>query len=269
MKRSEFVASTATGLALTSGVGVVDAAAVKPDFVLVHGAFVDETAWAGVSPALQGAGAMVSLVALPGHSDADSAQAGRFTLTDYVAAVKTQLDSARGPVVLVGHSLGGVVITQVAENFPDRIACLVYLSAYLPENGKSILDYSDPESKLGPGLQIDKEHGVATISHETMQVAFFNNTPAAVAAEAQKHLRPEPIQPFGTPVQTTMSNFGRLPRYYITTLRDQAVGPTLQKAMFAAQPVRHVYTIDTDHSSYFSAPDQLSQALLDVRARLA
>jgi pimeloyl-ACP methyl ester carboxylesterase len=145
MKRSEFVASTATGLVLTSAAGVVDAAAAKPNFVLVHGAFVDETAWAGVSPALQRAGATVSLVALPGHSDAESAQAGRFTLTDYVSAVKTQLDSARGPVILVGHSLGGVVITQVAENVPDRIACLVYLSAYLPENdGRSVVNVLKP-----------------------------------------------------------------------------------------------------------------------------
>jgi hypothetical protein len=66
-------------------------------------------------------------------------------------------------------------------------------------------------------------------------------------------------------VTTTAANFGRLPRYYITTLRDQAVGPSLQKAMYTTQPVKKVYSLDTDHSSYFSATDALAAALLDVR----
>jgi pimeloyl-ACP methyl ester carboxylesterase len=238
---------------------------MKPNFVLCHGAFSDETAWARVAPKLEAAGATVALVTLPGHSDADSASAGRFTLADYVAAIAAKLDAASEPVLLVGHSMGGVAITQTAEAHPDKIASLVYLSAYLPENGKSLQDYSsDPESKLGPGLQIDFEHGVGTISHETMQAAFFNATPPEIAAEAQKGLRPEPLQPFGTPVTTTPERFGRLPRYYITTLRDQAVGPALQKSMYAAQPPVKLFSLDTDHSSYFSATDDLVKILLEI-----
>ncbi len=239
---------------------------MKPNFVLCHGAFSDETAWAYVTPILEHAGATVSLVTLPGHSDADTATAGRVTLADYVGAVKAKLDAAASPVILVGHSMGGVAITQTAEQNASKIAALVYLSAYLPENGKSLLDYSqDPESRLGPNITLDQQHGIGTITHETMQAAFFNDTSPDLATAAQKRLRPEPLQPFVTPVSTTPENFGALPRYYITTLHDQAVGPTLQKAMYTAQPVKHVYTLETDHSSYFSQTDKLATALLAIR----
>jgi pimeloyl-ACP methyl ester carboxylesterase len=243
---------------------------MSPDFVLCHGAFSDETAWAKVAPALRGAGAKVTLVTLPGHSDADTAEAGRFTLDDYVAAVAAALDASSAPALLVGHSMGGVAITQTAERHADSIAALVYLSAYLPENGRSLLTYSqDPESELGPGLHIDAEHGVGTIGEATMRAAFFNATAPADADAAVKRLRPEPLQPFGTPVATTAANWGALTRYYITTTRDRAVGPSLQKQMYTAQPCRHVYSIDTDHSSYFSAPDELVRILLDIRAQTA
>ncbi len=239
---------------------------MKPNFVLCHGAFSDETAWAYVTPILERAGATASLVTLPGHSDADTAAAGRVTLADYVAAVKAQLDAATGPVILVGHSMGGVAITQTAEQNPGNIAALVYLSAYLPENGKSLFDYSqDPESKLGPNIKLDQERGIGTISHDTMQAAFFNDTPPDLATAAQTRLRPEPLQPFVTPVTTTAENFGVLPRYYITTLHDRAVGPALQKAMYTAQPVKQVFTLETDHSSYFSQTDNLAAALLAIR----
>ena len=243
---------------------------MKPNFVLCHGAFSDETAWKRVAPILEAAGSSVALVTLPGHSDADTAQAGRFTLADYVAAVKEKLDAAQAPVILVGHSMGGVVITQTAEGNNEKIVASVYLSAYLPENGKSLQDYAmDPESKLGPGLHIDLERGVGTISLEAMRAAFFNNTPEPDAEAALKRLRPEPLQPFGTPVSTSAANFGSVPRYYITTLRDQAVGPALQRSMVAAQPAKRIFELDTDHSSYFSASAELAAILLSIREEVA
>lgn len=243
---------------------------MKPNIVLCHGAFADESAWAKVAPILQRAGAIVTIVTLPGHSDADEGGAGAVTLADYVSAIHQKIVEAGGPVLLVGHSMGGVAITQTAERHPEQLRGLLYLSAYLPENGRSLQDYAnDPESKLGPGLQIDAKRGVGTISVETMQAAFFNETSDADARAALARLRPEPLQPFGTPVVTTVQNWGRIPRYYITTLRDRAVGPSLQKAMFTAQPVRHVYELDTDHRSYFSRSDELATIILDVRDSLA
>lgn len=240
------------------------------DIVLCHGAFADETAWNKVAPTLRAAGLTVHLVTLPGHSDADSATAGRFTLDDYVAAVKAQLDASSGPVLLVGHSMGGVVITQTAEHYPAQIAALVYLSAYLPRDGEALQNYAmDPESKLGPGLHIDAEHGVGTISADTMRAAFFNTTSEDDAQAGLARLRPEPLQPFGTPVHTTAENFGRIPRYYITTTKDQAVGPTLQKTMYEQQPPVKLYSIAADHSSYVSATDELVKDLLEIHASLA
>jgi pimeloyl-ACP methyl ester carboxylesterase len=242
---------------------------MKANFVLCHGAFADSFAWTRVKPVLEDGGAVVTTFDLPGHSDADSARAGAVTMADYVAAATAAVEATPQPVILVGHSMGGVVITQTAEAIPDKIAALVYLSAYLPENGRSLLTYSqDPESKLGPGLVIDQEHGVGTISPETMQAAFFNDTSEADAAAGLARLRPEPLQPFGTPVTTSAERFGRVPRFYITTTHDQAVGPAMQKSMYEAQPVKKLYSLPTDHSSYFSATNALNGILLEIRDEL-
>lgn len=243
---------------------------MKADIVLCHGAFADETAWTRVVPLLEAAGAKVAVVTLPGHRDADRATAGRVTLADYVTAIDAKLDEVRAPALLVGHSMGGVAITQTAELHPEKIRALVYLSAYLPENGKALQDYAmDPESKLGPGLTIDATLGVGTISPETMRAAFFNTSSEEDARAGLARLRPEPLQPFGTPVHTTPERFGGIPRYYITTTEDRAVGPGLQRAMFEAQPVARVFTLHSDHSSYFSATDRLARHVLDIRDALA
>jgi pimeloyl-ACP methyl ester carboxylesterase len=242
---------------------------MNANFVLCHGAFADSFAWTRVTPLLEKAGAAVTTFDLPGHSDADNARAGTVTSNDYVAAARAAVEATAQPVILVGHSMGGVVITQTAEAIPDRIAALVYLSAYLPENGRSLLTYSqDPESKLGPGLVIDQEHGVGTISKDTMRAAFFNDTAEADAEAGLARLRPEPLQPFATPVTTTAENFGRVPRYYITTTHDRAVGPAMQKAMYEALPVKRLYTLATDHSSYFSATADLASILLAIRSEV-
>jgi pimeloyl-ACP methyl ester carboxylesterase len=242
---------------------------MKANFVLCHGAFADSFAWTRVKPVLEDGGAVVTIFDLPGHSDADNGRAGTVTLADYVAAATAAVEATPQPVILVGHSMGGVVITQTAEAIPDKIAALVYLSAYLPENGRSLLTYSqDPESKLGPGLVIDQQHGVATISPETMQTAFFNDTSEADAAAGLARLRPEPLQPFATPVTTSAANFGRVPRFYITTTHDQAVGPAMQKSMYEALPVEKLYSLPTDHSSYFSATNALNGILLEIRDEL-
>lgn len=110
---------------------------------------------------------------------------------------------------------------------------------------------------------------MGTISPETMRAAFFNTTSEADAEAGLKRLRPEPLQPFGTPVHTTAARFGAIPRYYITTTKDRAVGPSLQKAMYTAQPPTKLYTLDADHSSYFSATDELVKIILDVRDTFA
>ena len=106
-------------------------------YVLVHGAWAGKFAWDKVKPLLEKDGSKVVTLDLPAHGDDNTPIAG-ITMQNYVDAVVNLIDKQEGKVILVGHSMGGMVISQVAENIPGKIDKLVYLSAYLPANGQSL-----------------------------------------------------------------------------------------------------------------------------------
>ena len=113
------------------------------NIVLVHGTAVDRSFWNKVIPILQNAGHKVVAAQLPLHS-----------LADDVDTVKREIGLVGGPVILVGHSYGGFVISNAAYNDPN-VTGLVYLSAFAPNEGQSLGDFVDP-SKLPKGFAISR-----------------------------------------------------------------------------------------------------------------
>ncbi|WP_240966624.1 alpha/beta fold hydrolase [Nodosilinea sp. P-1105] len=112
-------------------------------FVLVHGAGSGAWVWHKVAPQLEAQGHSVITPDLPGHG-LNPLPMAEVSLERYVDCVCDILKGQAEPVVLVGHSLGGAVITQAAEYCPDRIHTLVYLSGYLLAHGESALDIPRP-----------------------------------------------------------------------------------------------------------------------------
>ncbi len=108
-------------------------------FVLIHGAAHGGWCWYKVVPLLEKHGHTVLAPDLPGHGK-DKTPVADVTLQLYVDSVCKLLDAQREPVILVGHSMGGGIITQVAEERPERIKWLVYLAAALPRNGQSMFE---------------------------------------------------------------------------------------------------------------------------------
>src|SRR5258705_1999515 len=127
--------------------------------VLVHGPWVDASCWDKIVPALKAAGHEVLVVSLPGHG-ADNTPFGNISLQSYVDAVKRTIGK-RTDVTLVGHSLAGITISEVAEQIPDQIRNLVYISAFLLRNGETVLQLgnSDKESLLPKYLRPDEKNG--------------------------------------------------------------------------------------------------------------
>ncbi len=240
--------------------------ATAPSFVLVHGAFVDSSGWHKVATALRAAGADVVTPDNPGASELFDGPLGAITFQDYVDNINREIDSAGRPVILVGHSMGGMIITAVAEGRPADIKALVYLSAYLPADGESLLALSqlDGESTLGPRLQIDEAHGFAALTPDVFKDVFLHDASPEDTAEGMAHQRAQPLQPFTVPAHVTQANFGRVPRYYITTARDRAVGPSLQKRMYEKTPPQRVFTIDGGHASFFAHAGEVAADLLEV-----
>src|SRR4051812_9223566 len=108
-------------------------------FVFVHGAFGGAWSWDPIVGPPEAAGHSVETLDLPGGGD-DPTPASGVTLASCAERVCSQLLERAEPAVLVGHSMGGVIITQAASNCPERVAALIYVAAFMPASGQSLLE---------------------------------------------------------------------------------------------------------------------------------
>jgi len=235
------------------------------NFVLVHGAWHGAWCWAGVVEALGAAGHRAVAPDLPGHGD-DPRPVESVTLDDYAERVRAVCEEHAEPVVLVGHSMGGVVITRVAELVPDRVAALVYLAAFLPAPGHSVLDVAarDQGSRIPASLQPVGDGATTIIPEDRAAAIFYADCDPAVAAEAARRLGPTPMQPLVAPVEYSAERFGRVRRVYIQCNRDEAISPAIQQEIHEATPFERVVRLDSSHSPFLSMPRTLAQTLDSV-----
>lgn len=234
-------------------------------FVLVHGSWHGAWCWYKIVPRLERAGHRVIAVDLPSHGQ-DRTPARDVSLQSNVDRVCKAIDTLDEPVILVGHSRGGITITQTAEQRPGNIKTLVYLAAFLIPNGHTMLPLalSDAESLIMPNLVVNREQGWDMLKEEAFREALYADCSDDDVALARSLLTPEPSAPFATPIRTAEENFGRIPRVYIELLNDRAVSISLQRRMHTAMPCQKVISMNTSHSAYFSAPDQLAAHLQEV-----
>src|SRR4030095_11559126 len=197
--------------------------------VLVHGAWVDASCWDKVVPTLKAAGHEVLVVSLPGHG-ADQTPLGNISLQGYVDAVKHAIGK-RTDVTLVGHSLAGITISEVAEQIPGQIRNLVYISAFLLRNGETVLQLgnSDKESLLPKYLRPDEKNGYASIAKEGIQEVFASDAPQSIVDKLIANSKPDALAPFATPVNVSDANFGRVPITYIHHYNDKLLRYSLQQ----------------------------------------
>ncbi len=231
-------------------------------FVLVHGAWMGAWSWERVIPLLEAAGHEVRVVELPAHGD-DPTDPAATTLDGYRDAVLAAMDDAGEPVVLVAHSMGGMVISAVGEADPPNVAALVYVAGYLPVDGQSLLDlaFMDAGSILGEHL-VDHGNGTASIETDFIGEVFCADCTEDDVALLEDRHRPEGFAPLATPIALTDEAFGSLPRFYVHTVQDVAVSPLLQDQMVSASPVDGEATLDTAHSPMLSDPEALTEQIL-------
>lgn len=231
---------------------------MQKTFVLVHGAWSGQYAWAKVRLLLEEAGHRVVTFDLPGHAD-DQTPREQITLATYVAATIQHIEAEVGRVVLGGHGMAGMIISQVAEYIPDRIEQLVYLCAYLPHDGQRVIDFQDPDSLLPPNLVVSKDHRMATIKPESIVPIFATDCAHSIQELIVARHRPEPLSPFYAPVRLTEANFGQVPKCYIETLHDVVITTSLQRQMLVANgTVAHLTALDCGHSPFFARPREVA-----------
>jgi pimeloyl-ACP methyl ester carboxylesterase len=225
-----------------------NATSANTTIILVHGGWADGSSWGKVITILKNAGHRVIAVQLPLHNSADD-----------IATVKRAVELAGGPVLLVGHSYGGFVITNAGSNNPN-VTGLVYVAAFAPDEGESLGTFVNP-AMLPPGILIADSAGLTYINPDMFHDAFaqdVNTTEADVMAIAQKPFNQSIFgEPSGPPA------WKQLKTWYQVSDSDRMIPPDTQR-MFAQRMNATTISIDTSHSSYVAHPDEIAQLILNA-----
>jgi len=244
-KTLQGVAALALGGACMAGAAVADAAP-KKTVVLVHGAFVDGSGWAEVHKILTKDGYPVAVVQNPTTA-----------LPDDVAAAKRAIAAAEGEVVLVGHSYGGVVISEAGSD--PKVAALVYVAAFAPDAGESVasLIANPPPGAAAPPI-LPPQDGLLWLDKTKFHAAFAADLPADVArfmADAQV--------PWGAAAvggKVTTPAWKVKPSWYLVTKDDQMIPPQAQRAM-AGRARATVSEVAASHAVYISNPRAVAELI--------
>jgi pimeloyl-ACP methyl ester carboxylesterase len=224
-------------------------------FVLVHGAFHGAWCWEFVVPRLESQGHSVVAIDLPGCG-ADETPAEEVTLASCSERVADTLRAGE-PAVLVGHSMGGVVVTQAAALARESIDRLVYVCAFLPREGESLQSLAGTPEGAGDLIQAHMviEPPVAILPPEGARLACYGTCSPQRADWAIERIGPQPLAPMGTPV--SLAGEDGLDRHYVLTTQDRALPPALQRKMSHDTPCREIAELGCDHSPFLSATDEL------------
>lgn len=234
-------------------------------FLLVHGSCHGAWCWRDVIPALENQGHHVQAIDLPG-SGADRTPLHEVTLDlcrDAILAASTT------DTVVVGHSWGGYPISAAAEHAPDAMRGLIYLCAYVPISGLSMIDRRKGAQRqpLVDAIERSEDGLTYTIAEHRLRDLFYHDCPTECVDFAKANLRPQAIKPQDTPLTVTQ-RLESVPRHYIRCGDDRTIPPEYQAEMVAHWPAERVHVMDSSHSPFFAKPQALAQLLCDIERHL-
>jgi pimeloyl-ACP methyl ester carboxylesterase len=232
--------------------------------VMVHGAFAGAWKWGPLTEPLESAGHSVETFDLPG-SGADQTPVAEVTLEAYVDRVAAQLEQRDEPAVLVASSMGGVVCTQTAAWHPEKVAAIVYVAAFAPRDGQSLLDLTQlpegAEDEIQANLVVEGDPPSGTLTREASRSAEYLQTTEKDFDWAYPQHRAQAVAPFTQPVQIPAGALDSVKRSYVICTQDHSIPPPLQRRMVADNGIEDVVEIETDHSPMLSRTGELAEAI--------
>ena len=236
-------------------------------FLMIHGAWHDGWCFELLRPLLERRGHALIAPTLPGMEGGD-VPVGAVTLDLWAGFVADIANRQHAPVILCGHSRGGIVISSAAERAPENIGALVYITAFLLPHGQSLRAFQMevPNPQFGAALMPTADGTAVRFSRAAAAALLYHRCPEALQRVASQRLVLEPAKPLVTPLSLSEARFGRVPRHYIECSDDRALFPVRQRAMQAMLPCKSVTTLDSDHSPFLSCPEALVEVLIQMAA---
>jgi len=236
-------------------------AAGKPTIVFVHGAFADASGWSGEMQRLSGKGYKVLAPANPLRGVAADA-----------ASLNAVLAAVKGPIVLVGHSYGGVVITNAATGNAN-VKALVYIAAYAPDEGDSVMSLETLAPGGGIGAKTLDFHAFpladgtsgleGTIKQDVFRRIFAADVPARTAAIMAASQRPASLSALGDP--TGVPAWRTIPSWYLISGKDNAIGTPVERLMAKRiHPRKTIEVKGASHAVLISQPAKTASLILDA-----
>ena len=247
------IAAAIAGGVLFAAISPMAAPSPKPTktIVLVHGAFADGSSWDRVTPLLQAKGYNVVAVHEPFTS-----------LADDVAATRRVIEQQKGDVILVGHSYGGVVITEAGNS--DKVTGLVYVAAFAPDAGESVDDLGKGKpapSWLG-ALEVDSA-GFARLPPAVVASDFAQDLPAAETRLLSSKQGPIFARSFGDKIKSAA--WKRKPVWYVRATLDHMIDPAAQ-AWMANRMNATTTSVTASHVVMLSKPKEVAAVILAAAA---
>ena len=247
--RTAMMLATAAGVTPARGQQAAAHASPKATIVLVHGAFADATGWENVIPPLQQNGYKVVAV-----------QNALASLAGDVETTKRLIDAQTGPIVVVGHSYGGAVITGAAAANPN-VKALVYVAAFAPEPGEPVAAFLDKyPSDLGTAGVKDAA-GYLTIDVAKFHNVFAADLPSRVTDVLAVTQKPINGAIFGHSVSAAA--WKTIPSWYVLTLQDHAVNPELER-FYAKRMKARTTEIASSHVVFLSHPREVVKVITEA-----
>ncbi|BCW87571.1 Pyrethroid hydrolase [Alphaproteobacteria bacterium SO-S41] len=244
-------AAAAIGLGLTATAGAGD----KPTtIVLVHGAFVDGSGWSSVYRILREEGFKVVVVQNP-----------TLSLVDDVAVTRRAIAASEGDVVLVGHSYGGVVITQAGAD--PKVQALVYVAAFAPDNGESVATLAGNAPPGAPGLPVlPPVDGYLLLDRDKFPQVFAADIAPEIATFMADSQVPWGVEAFEGKI--TEAAWKTKPCWYLTAKDDRVIPPDAQRAM-ASRAGATIREVSSSHAVYLAKPEAVAEIIEEAAEQSA
>lgn len=242
-----------------------------PTIILVHGALLTSSSWAPVQSYLQNSGYNVVTIDMPGRVN-DGIQPNDATLKLAVEKVCKVATLQHAPVMLVGHSQAGAIITEATKYCGASIKALVYITAVIPLSGEKPFDLFSQQDNHNFDIvaPIDNNSGLAIPDRNApIKKLFMDDANDADATRAINDMEPEPVILADAELNYDPVIFNSIPKFYIKTSKDMIISPETQDKYIKRQNMKGIFILDTGHSPFISQPQTLGKKLAEINDTLS